>query len=715
VSNNGVGASEAAGPAVSIGFRTSIITLFVAMLLLVGLTLVYLSFQRVTAITQSAAATFLDRVAEHTADRIDAQFKDVHDSLEVLKQLPSVQSAAVIDNPSFYALMAAMLRNNEHLYNCYVGYDDGKFVQMDVIDRAGQAYRARLGAPEQARFRLLTIAPPVGSNGERTSIVSFLSDDLIALSQMPGPTDYDPRERPWYKGAGDTGAGILTDPYVFYATGEPGYTLRAVIPHGHRGVVAGDIMLGEAEALLRRQQLGKSGTVFLFDDDGRVIVHPALGKRVAAQSPAASGVELPLLAEVDKVGVIGAIKVWRRGGSAAQVFRGVDGRMYAAAFQSIKTAGSANLRLVVLAPLDEFFSEIEHERRMLFAFALVFVVAMVPLAFGVGSLMSRRLRALAEETDRIQHFVPSRGPQLRSTIREIDDLGRSVHTLRAVVETFSRFVPRRLVQQLVESGSDMTLGGTRREITVLFSDIASFTAITEHADPERVTVFTSRYFAALSQAIMATGGIVDKFIGDAVMAIWNAPAEDTDHVCKACSAVLDCIDANRELNRVFAQEGWPAYETRFGLHVGEALVGNIGSADRMNFTALGATVNLASRLEGLNKHYGTSVLVSEAVRNIAAPYFVFRCVDKVSPKGFGEAFTVYELRCRRGPHTETEAAYCAEWNKLFAGMANSERSDALGGLDAFLDAYPEDAIARYHASRIHKSAPPVVESQVAQP
>ncbi|SNT11853.1 adenylate cyclase [Tardiphaga sp. OK246] len=703
MSNKSVGTTDPASRGVSVGFRASIITLFVAVLLVVGLTLVYLSFRRVTAITESAAATFLARVAEHTADRIDAQFKDVHDILEVLRQLPSIQTAEIANNPRLYALMAAMLRNNEHLYNAYVGYDDGSFIQMDVIDRAGPDYRKRLAAPEQTKFRLLTIDPMSSATKARIGNVTFLSDDLVTLSQIEEPTNYDPRERPWYKGAHDPGAGILTDPYIFHATGHPGYTVRAASQRGRSGVVAGDVMLTEAEALLRRQQLGPSGKAFLFDDDDRVIVYPGLGDRVAAQSSFTSGVELPRLAEIDTTGVSGAIDAWRRGGSAGQVFSSVNGRRYAAAFQSIKTAGSANLRLVVMAPLDEFFSEIEQERRKLFLLTLAFVVGMVPFVFWIGSMMSRRLRELAAETDRIQHFAGTDGPQLRSVIREIDNLGRSVHTLRSVVQTFSKFVPRRLVQQLVESRSDMTLGGSRREITVLFTDVANFTAITERADPEQVMIFTSRYFAALSHAIMETGGVVDKFIGDAVMAIWNAPSEDAGHVVKACGAILDCLDANRDLNRAFAQEGWPAYETRFGLHVGEALVGNIGSADRMNFTALGATVNLASRLENLNKNYGTSVLVSEAVRNAAVSGFVFRRVDNIKPKGFTDSFAIFELRCRRGPHTEAEAAFCREWDRLYAAMVNADAPEALAGLDAFLDAYPDDAIATYHAGRLRRS------------
>ena len=163
-------------------------------------------------------------------------------------------------------------------------------------------------------------------------------------------------------------------------------------------------------------------------------------------------------------------------------------------------------------------------------------------------------------------------------------------------------------------------------------------------------LFTSRYFAAMSKVIMTHPGTVDKFIGDAIMAIWNAPADDPDHAANACTAALALQRANDRLNAEFEREGWPAYRTRFGLHTGEAVVGNIGSDDRMNYTALGATVNLAARLEGLNKNYGTSILVRSALKQRAAPDFVFRSVDRISPKGICRSVQDLRvaMRARRG-------------------------------------------------------------------
>lgn len=622
---------------VRLGFKTSIIALFVAIVLVIGLTLVYLSFRRITAVTNTAASQFIGKVAELSADRIGSQLKLVRDNVEILNALPSIQSAEIEDNPRLYALLAAMLKNNEHLFSLYVGYDDGSFIEMDDIGDTGRDSRAKLEAPEGAAFRLVVISrsDPARVKSRRL----FLSGRLQTIRELPGSLDYDPRQRPWYKDAARRDGSWLTGPYVFFATGKQGYTVQSALRQGKGGVIAGDLLLDATQEVLKREKLTASGVAFLFDDDDHILAHPRMSELLGRE---VSGT-IPRLRQTDMAGVIEAIRAWRASGISEQFFNDPAGRLYAAAFQTIPRSGPANLRVAVVAPVDEFFTSILSERGRLFVATLGFVAAMVPIVFFIGSMLSKSLKTLAEETDRIQTFRPAVAPSVNSAIREIDDLGRSVSTMRILVQTFAHFVPKHLVQQLMETGDAMTLGGVRREVTVLFTDVVNFTGLTENRDPAQVMQYTSRYFAALSAAIMANKGTVDKFIGDAVMGIWNAPIEDGDHVANACAAVLACIKANAELNAAFEREGWPVYNTRFGLHVGDVVVGNIGSLDRMNYTVLGATVNLAARLEALNKNYGTSALVSEAVKQRAESRFVFRAVDRIKPKGFAAEFQVYEL------------------------------------------------------------------------
>jgi adenylate cyclase len=639
---------------VRIGYQLSITVLFMAVVLAVGLSLVILSFERARAITRAAALTFIDRVAEHTADRVGGQFQVIRRSLAVLTQLPSVVAGSISDDQRLYALLAALLRENGQLYNLYVGYDDGTFIELDALDRAGPAVRAQLGAPAEAQFRLTVIDISRDAHS-RIRKTFYLSKDLEVVARAEREADYDPRDRPWYRGAFEPGAATITSPYLFKGVALIGYTVRVPFVTGRRGIAAGDLLLADTDAFLRTQRLGASGVVFLFDDRGRVVAHPRMSDFLQAHTPDVSA-DLPRLENVEAVDITRPLSAWQQGGAAQQVFDAKDGRTYVAAFRSIAAVAPTGLRLAVVAPLDEFFADVEAGRRRLLLLALAFVLAALPLVWSIGSLLSRSMKALALETDRIQRFE-TQGESLRvhSPIREIDDLGRSISTMRAVVQTFSSFVPKRLVQQLVETGTALRLGGSRREVTVLFTDIEGFTRITKKADPEQVMVQTSRYLAVLSEVITRHGGTVDKFVGDAVMALWNAPNEDHDHVAHACAAVLACRDASQELNETFVREGWPAYKTRFGLHTGEAVVGIIGSSDRMSYTALGATVNLAARLEPLNKEYGTEILVSDAVRQRVSGRFRFRMVDVIQPRGFDAATGVFELVGAAEPAIPAEA------------------------------------------------------------
>ena len=682
-----------------IGFQTSIITVFVAVVLLVGLTLVYLSFERVTVITKAAASSFIEKVAQLGADHVDEQFKNVRDNLDILSGLPSIQEAEISDNSRLYSLMAAMLRNNPQLFNLYVGYEDGSFIEMDVINRAKAAFRVGLHVDEDAAFRLVVISRTAGV----APITQYLSENLIQVAEVAGPTGYDPRQRPWYVEAFKNDKTLLTGPYIFYATGEPGYTLRTPLKEGRRGVVAGDVLLNRFEDMLAQQKLGPSGLAFLFNDAERIVGHPEMS-RLMAEIPERRE-DLPQIGALKLPTLVPVIRSWREGGAAQQFFADVSGRTYVAAVHKLETAGSANVRLAIIAPLDEFYAQIIQERRTLFALALAFVGATLPFAFWLGSLMAQPLRNIVQQTDEIQRFQIAERPRVHSMIAEIEELGRSVFTMRSVVRSFASFIPRQIVRQLIETGSSLSLGGSRRDVTVLFTDVADFTAKTERADPSQVMIYTSRYFAALSDEIMRNHGTVDKYIGDAVMAFWNAPADDPDHVVHGCRAILACLAANEALNKEFRRESWPPYDTRFGLHVGDAVVGNIGSSDRMNYTALGATINLASRLEGLNKNYGTRVLVSAAVRDRAGHAFLFRSVDSIKPKGFEEAIEVSELRGELVQSNEADIAMCRRWDEVFVSITQEGATEmAMVRLSGFLLDYPKDRIAQYHAERFRTAA-----------
>ena len=239
-------------------------------------------------------------------------------------------------------------------------------------------------------------------------------------------------------------------------------------------------------------------------------------------------------------------------------------------------------------------------------------------------LLSRSISRIAAKTERIRDLDFSDRTPVESRITEIVRLSDSVERMREGLEVFGRYVSKNLVHQIMRSPETAGVGGTRREITVMFTDIEGFSRISETMEPELLTSRLSRYFDALGSAILVNHGMIDKYIGDGIMAFWNAPEPDPDHVVNACRAALQAAAAGRQLSEKWRQRGRPGFRTRFGLHTGLAVVGNVGAREHINYTLVGAVANQASRLEGLNKVYGTEILASGEVAGATADRFVWR-------------------------------------------------------------------------------------------
>jgi len=213
---------------------------------------------------------------------------------------------------------------------------------------------------------------------------------------------------------------------------------------------------------------------------------------------------------------------------------------------------------------------------------------------------------------------------------------------RYLRQAFGLYLPGPVVDRLVESAAPPALGGETRQLTVLFSDIKGFTGIAEGLGPEAVVAFLNRYLSVMSDTIESHGGFVDKYIGDAVVAVFGAPLNDPDHARHAVEAALACQRNLDTARGSLGLTGAQHVETRIGINSGDMLVGNIGSSRRFNYTVMGDAVNLASRLEGANKVYGTSVLVSEETRQLCGAAPAFREIDRIRVLGREQPVTVYQ-------------------------------------------------------------------------
>lgn len=266
---------------------------------------------------------------------------------------------------------------------------------------------------------------------------------------------------------------------------------------------------------------------------------------------------------------------------------------------------------------------------------------------------------------------------------------------RLIARLFSLYLPAAMVERMVASGRLPSLGGEEREVTILFSDIAGFTSISETCSPAELVQALNGYFSTMTAIIEEHGGFVDKYIGDAIVAVFGAPLDDRKHAVHALRAAMHMRDALQREPERFAVKGRPLH-TRIGLNSGRALIGNIGSPRRFNYTAMGDAVNLAARLESANKQYGTTILASEMTMLAAGDAVLARPIDSVQVVGRSAAVRIFEPLARQGRadarQNEILTAYAAAYGAVASG-------DAVAAT-AILKALPDDKAAQLWRQRL---------------
>jgi adenylate cyclase len=272
-----------------------------------------------------------------------------------------------------------------------------------------------------------------------------------------------------------------------------------------------------------------------------------------------------------------------------------------------------------------------------------------------------------------------------SLFREIQMMIDALAKMKGGLRSFARYVPRDLVRAVLASGQDAELSGEVRQLTVYFSDLAGFTTIAESKAPDELVHFLGEYLDDMSTIIAAEHGTVDKYLGDGIMAFWGAPQPIGDHAARACAAALRCQTRLAE----YAARGTPLH-TRIGVATGDVLVGNIGSSERMNYTVMGDTANLASRLESLNKQFGTSLMISEPTFEAARASIVARPLDIVAVKGKSRGVRVYELLALASDDNVAAVALAADATAALDAYLARDFAGAIAACDRILARTPDD-------------------------
>ena len=624
-------------------FRIAITAAVMAFITALTACLIFIQIATFRAAARAAASAAMDAASANTLSRLEAEVSELSTLVRVLSSNPAITDSddrSEVD--SAIVLFKAALHELPQADSFYVGYDNGCWLQVRRLDTLDSAERQRLGTPPGAVYNVNLVRPASGGALPMRRI--FEDDQGNRIEQFDlWDYGYDARSRVWYRDTIQTDRALVSSPYASFSIGTPMITLSAPL-HGHvLGVIAADLKLDKFSDFVYAQRPGEHGTAIIFDSFGVLVAHPDLARLVddARMHPAPR--QLPEIREM-RSGLVGAVmRKWDGSYRYEGSIRDEVGRDYLFRVRKFSHDDGYSGYSLLLAAEEDFAQNVRTLQIRGIIIALIAGGCFVPGVWIFGSRMSTSLKRITAQASRLRTLATPDNAPVTSYVAEIDELGRTMAVAQRSIWSFARFVPKDIVKGIIDSSISTELHGVRQDVTILFTDVSNFTGIAEAADPDSLMRQTSRHLTALTEPFLAEGGTVDKFIGDSVMVFWNAPHLQLDHVERACRAALAAKAASDALNTQFIVEGLPPFVVRLGIHVGDAVVGNVGSAERMNYTVLGNSVNLAARLEGLNKEYGTTILVSEAVRNRVENCFRFKAIASVIAKGMTTETRVYEL------------------------------------------------------------------------
>lgn len=549
---------------------------------------------------------------------------------------------------------------------------------------------AFLGARREPNGDILLIQADPSRDGGIQHYQALARDGK--LSPRPSPAQrLDVRTRPWFQRAMKTGDLVWTDPYE-YMDGQRGITaamplrLQPLAPP--QGVLGADYPLSVLANFLAHLHPSPNGFAFLLDDTGHVVVapdQPGLHRALKTLEDAISEhrtefADLPI-------------------DQPAYFTSELDGAYYTTTVSRFAVSGGLRWTVAVILPTSDFLKAAYHNAMVSALIAAVALVITLLAATFVSRRISAPLNHLSHALEGIGEFrIPSE-PSPRSFVREVSMIGESVDRMKSSLSSFGKYVPTDIVRDILRTSRAAQLGGETRTLTIFLSDLRDFTRLSESRAADEAVAMVSDYLEVITTAIHGTGGVVDKYLGDGVLALFNAPSDLSDHAACACAAALDAQRRLAEITPGRAMRRLPPLAARIALHTGEAVVGNIGTTERFAYTALGDTVNLASRIESLNKIYGTSILATAPVQRAAGSRFAWRAVDRVAVYGRSAPVDLFELLGEESALTDEQRRERDLYERALKDYFSGHFPRAAEGFGELLKTRPDHASAALFKAR----------------
>jgi class 3 adenylate cyclase/ABC-type nitrate/sulfonate/bicarbonate transport system substrate-binding protein len=673
-------------------------------LLFIGLSIPVLIFILIYNYNKNSAgmvAILNDAVAQTSQAGIERAESLIEGTESPLRFLAEVAGA----DPGYFRteqssdLLYRALTSAGHIDAIYTSFEDGYHRVVTRIDEDRRRADPRI--PAAANWHSSYI-DAITFSFSRVRHRKFFDIWPHQVGAYDVPTDTDIRLLPGYQAAKTTRTLAVTEPSINPDTGFPILFLRVPIFHGvdFVGCATANITIDVLSRFLDNHRASAhSTTLIAHRNNGKIIAFPDKQKGVRIENGA---LEIATLADIDDPDVREAHRQHARTGANKFVFQSpTNGEDFIAAFANFPGGFGQPWQVITLTPIDDFVGTLKQTNRLMMVVIIGLTMVELFFIYFASRRLSRPVENVSRQLQAIESLdfdTPARPP---SNIQEIAKLESAASLLRTSLKSFSSFVPLDVVRQLIKSGIPLTLGVEPRFLTVFFSDLENFSSHSETLAPDDLLVQISTYLEEVSTAISEEAGTVDKFIGDGVMAFWNAPVERPDHVLRACAAAVRAARRMERVNDAWEAEGRPRIQIRIGLNCANVLVGNVGSSSRLSYTALGDGVNVAARLEGINKQFGTTICISDSIYDQAKADILARPIKRVQVKGRKTEFMIYELLALR--ISDDPALRVRDRNEQLSAMTwqASTRFEA-GNFPAaersyrdILKEFPEDSLARF--------------------
>lgn len=611
--------------------KIDILTLFISLTILTFVVVICYSYLRNYHAILNFSKGTMERNSAIIIERIKNTEGDaeqiLHNTSGLLleKQIPSVE------DPDLQIFMLNVLRLYSDISSLYLAFDSGDLISVQTINSSIQTHF--LSAPEKPlpANAIFTVQIINTKRQAHPEIWYYLDSNLkVIASEELTHTSLDVKTRPWFKGAIQSQKIYWSDVYHFLPTQELGLTASKPIYDRNNKlicVMGTDISFKQLTDFMQQQKIGKIGSVFLLDQNAKIIIpRPETLKTTDVPVDAAEA----------------ATAHFAKTSNHNFSFEFHHAR-YLVYISNLPSLFHQHWQLMSIVPFSEFFGYLIHTQFQESLITLIILLFSILIIIYFSNRISKPIVRLAKEIDKITSLDLSSEKRISSHIIEIRMMDISVASLRAAIRSFSHYVPKEIVKQLLSQGQEITLHVSKKRLTIFFSDIENFTAISETYSLNILMPLLNEYFHGLSTIILQNNGTIDKYIGDSVMAFWGAPLPELNHAILACKTALQCQAFLVEFNKKCRNEGKPEFITRFGISTGTVVVGNIGTLERMNYTVMGDTVNTAARLQVTDKIYHVSILISDEVYHDIAKHFLVRPIDIVEIRGKKNKIKIYEL------------------------------------------------------------------------